>query len=200
VHRSLTWRCAAALAVVAILAAVPATVSAGGITCTFTTAAVPFGSYNVLATSPTYGTGSVSGHCSTNDPVTIALSAGNSGSTSQRYMKSASSATLNYQSLPNLGVRVDLGHRDIRRHHDLRNGPANVDHLRHGTRAARRQRRLVFGLCRRDDQLLTPLLTRLPAVLNAAPNRSGDPCWRAVNERVPVQRPPLTIDSLFRGC
>lgn len=95
-HRSLTWRCAAALAVVAILAAVPATVSAGGITCTFTTAAVPFGSYNVLATSPAYGTGSVSGHCSTNDPVTIALSAGNSGSTSQRYMKSASSATLNY--------------------------------------------------------------------------------------------------------
>jgi len=64
--------------------------------CTFTTAAVLFGSYDVLATSPLYGTGSISGHCNRNDPVTIALSGGDSGTTSQRYMKSASSDTLNY--------------------------------------------------------------------------------------------------------
>ncbi len=64
-------------------------------TCTFTTASVLFGSYNVLATSPLDGTGTVSGHCSRSDPVTIALSAGDSGSTSQRYMKYGS-APLDY--------------------------------------------------------------------------------------------------------
>ncbi len=68
-----------------------------------------FGSYNVLAGTPTYGTGTISGSCSAADNISIALSAGDSGSTTQRYMKSASAAKLDYNLYQTSGYAAIWG-------------------------------------------------------------------------------------------